>query len=32
MDKIIKDQKQCFHYTNMQPLWRLDNMKKSNKY
>jgi hypothetical protein len=27
-----EDQKQCFHYTNMQPLWRLDNMKKSNKY
>jgi len=27
-----EEQKKCFHYTNMQPLWRLDNMKKSNKY
>lgn len=26
-----EQQRQCFHYTNMQPLWASDNLKKSNK-
>lgn len=27
-----EEQKKCFNYTNLQPLWWLDNIKKSNKY
>ena len=27
-----EQQKECFHYTNLQPLWWLDNIKKGNKY
>ena len=27
-----EQQKQCFHYTNLQPLWWQDNLKKSSKY
>lgn len=26
-----EDQKRCFHYSNMQPLWPIDNIKKGNK-
>lgn len=27
----IEQQKICFHYTNLQPLWAIDNKRKSNK-
>ena len=27
-----EEQEKCFHYTNLQPLWAIDNIKKSNKW
>jgi hypothetical protein len=27
-----EQQKQCFHFTNLQPLWAFDNISKSDKY
>lgn len=27
-----EEQKVCFNYTNLQPLWAIDNLQKSNKY
>ena len=27
-----EEQEKCFHYTNLQPLWALENIKKGDKY
>ena len=27
-----EQQRQCFHYTNLQPLWAFDNISKSDKW
>jgi len=28
----VEEQKICFNYKNTQPLWAIDNLKKSNKH
>ena len=28
---LLEEQKKCFHYSNMQPLWAVDNLKKGNR-
>jgi len=28
----LEEQKKCFHYTNLQPLWAIENMKKGARY
>jgi len=28
----LEEQKKCFHWTNLQPLWAIDNIKKHAKY
>ena len=28
----VSEQKKCFSYKNLQPLWAIENIRKSNKY
>ncbi len=28
---VLEEQKECFHYTNLQPLWAIENIKKGSK-
>lgn len=28
----LEEQKKCFHYTNLQPLWKIDNRKKNARF
>ena len=28
----IEEQQKCFHYTNLQPLWAEENIRKNRKY
>lgn len=28
----LEQQRQCFHYTNLQPLWRIENLSKGSKW
>ena len=32
MHKIWREQSKCFHYSNLQPLWAEDNLKKGSLY
>ena len=28
----VEEQKKCFHWTNLQPLWAVDNIRKGSKW